>query len=196
MDNPAEGNNGILATYCAAMTEWFAGDEITYFVSDSLLGKVLVAQTDTGVCAVLLGDSEQELVEELRSRTAGAELQLDRAGCGPTGSDPTAAAAVVQLICNPAEEVGLQLDLRGTAFQQKVWQQLRAIPCGSTMSYSQVATAIGSPTATRAVAGACAANPIAVVIPCHRVIAADGTMGGYRWGIERKRRLLQGEQSV
>ena len=193
MDNPAEGNNGILATYCAAMTEWFAGDEITYFVSDSLLGKVLVAQTDTGVCAVLLGDSEQELVEELRSRTAGAEL---RASSGRTGSDPTAASAVVQLICNPAEEVGLQLDLRGTAFQQKVWQQLRAIPCGSTMSYSQVATAIGSPTATRAVAGACAANPIAVVIPCHRVIAADGTMGGYRWGIERKRRLLQGEQSV
>ena len=193
MDNPAEGNNGILATYCAAMTEWFAGDEITYFVSDSRLGKVLVAQTDIGVCAVLLGDSEQELVEELRSRTAGAEL---RASSGPTGSAQIAIASVVQLICNPAEEVGLQLDLRGTAFQQKVWQQLRSIPCGSTMSYSQVATVIGSPTAARAVAGACAANPIAVVIPCHRVIAADGTMGGYRWGIERKRRLLQGEQSV
>ena len=178
------------------MTEWFAGDEITYQVSDCLLGKVLVAQTATGVCAVLLGDSEQELVEELRSRTAGAELQLDRAGCGPTGPGPTAAAAVVQLICNPAEEVALQLEIRGTRFQQKVWQQLREIPCGSTMSYSQVATAVGRPTAARAVAGACAANPIAVVIPCHRVIAADGGLGGYRWGIERKRRLLQAEQSV
>jgi AraC family transcriptional regulator of adaptative response/methylated-DNA-[protein]-cysteine methyltransferase len=175
------------------MTEWFAGDEITYFVSDCLLGKVLVAQTATGVCSVLLGDSEQELVDELRSRTAGAEL---RAGCGPTGSGPTAAAAVVQLICNPAEKVRLQLDTRGTRFQQKVWQQLRAIPCGSTMSYSQVATAIGNPTAARAVAGACSANPIAVVIPCHRVIAADGGLGGYRWGIERKLRLLQAEQSV
>ncbi len=175
------------------MTEWFKGDEITYQVSGCLVGKVLVAQTATGVCAVLLGDSELELVDELRSRTAGAEL---RAGCDPTGSGPTAAAAVVQLICNPAEEVALQLDIRGTAFQQKVWQQLREIPCGSTMSYSQVATAVGRPTAARAVAGACAANPIAVVIPCHRVIAADGTMGGYRWGIERKRRLLQAEQSV
>ena len=175
------------------MTEWFKGDEITYQVSDCLLGKVLVAQTATGVCAVLLGDSEQELVEELRSRTAGAEL---RASSGPTGSGPTAAATVKQLIRNPAEEVRLQLDLRGTRFQQKVWQQLRAIPCGSTVSYSQVATAIGQPTAARAVAGACAANPIAVVIPCHRVIAADGGLGGYRWGIERKRRLLQGEQAV
>ncbi|MCX6524407.1 MAG: methylated-DNA--[protein]-cysteine S-methyltransferase [Actinobacteria bacterium] len=175
------------------MTEWFKGDEITYFVSDCLLGKVLVAQTATGVCAVLLGDSEQELVEELRSRMAGAQL---RAGSGPTGSAQTAIASVVQLICNPAEEVGLQLDIRGTAFQQKVWQQLRAISCGSTMSYSQVASAIGRPTAARAVAGACSANPIAVVIPCHRVIAADGGLGGYRWGIERKLRLLQAEQSV
>jgi AraC family transcriptional regulator of adaptative response/methylated-DNA-[protein]-cysteine methyltransferase len=175
------------------MTGWFKGDEITYQVSDCLLGKVLVAQTATGVCAVLLGDSEQELVEELRTRFSGAAFQ---AGSGRLGSGPTAAAAVVALIRNPDQTVRLQLDIRGTRFQQKVWQQLRAIPYGSTMSYSQVATAIGSPTATRAVAGACAANPIAVVIPCHRVIAADGTMGGYRWGIERKRRLLQAEQSV
>ena len=178
------------------MPDRFSSEKFIYEVSDCLLGKVLVAQTATGVCAVLLGDSELELVDELRSRTAGAELQLDRAGCGLTGSGPTAAATVVQLIRNPAEEVRLQLDIRGTAFQQKVWQQLRSIPCGSTMSYSQVATAIGSPTAARAVAGACAANPIAVVIPCHRVIAADGGLGGYHWGIERKRRLLQGEQSV
>ena len=196
MDRSAEGNNGILATYCAAMTEWFAGDEITYFVSDCPLGKVLVAQTATGVCAVLLGDSEQELLDELRSRTAGAELQAGQKGSGRTGSDPTAAAAVVALIRNPDQAVRLQLDLRGTRFQQKVWQQLCAIPCGSTMSYSQVARSIGHPTAARAVAGACAANPIAVVIPCHRVIAADGGLGGYRWGIERKRRLLQAEQSV
>ena len=175
------------------MPDRFRSEKVIYEVSDCLLGKVLVAQTATGVCGVLLGDSEQELVEELRSRMAGAQL---RAGSGPTGSAQIAIASVVQLICNPAEEVGLQLDLRGTAFQQKVWQQLRAIPCGSTMSYSQVATAIGSPTAARAVAGACAANPIAVVIPCHRVIAADGTMGGYRWGIERKLQLLQAEQSV
>ena len=178
------------------MPDRFRGDKVTYETRDCILGKVLVAQTSTGVCAVLLGDSEQELVDELRSRTAEAELQLDLAGSGLPGSGPTASASVVQVICNPAEEARLQLDIRGTRFQQKVWQQLRAIPCGSTMSYSQVATAIGSPTAARAVAGACSANPIAVVIPCHRVIAADGGLGGYRWGIDRKRRLLQAEQSV
>jgi AraC family transcriptional regulator of adaptative response/methylated-DNA-[protein]-cysteine methyltransferase len=178
------------------MPDRFRGEKVTYEFSDCALGTVLVAQTRTGVCAVLLGDSEQELVDELRSRTAGAELQLGQARCGPTGSDPTAAATVVALIRNPDQAVRLQLDLRGTALQQDVWQQLREIPCGSTMSYSQVATAVGRPTAARAVAGACAANPIAVVIPCHRVIAADGTIGGYRWGIERKRRLLQAEQSV
>ncbi|MEI7888259.1 MAG: methylated-DNA--[protein]-cysteine S-methyltransferase [Actinomycetes bacterium] len=178
------------------MPDRFSGEKVTYETSDCILGKVLVAQTATGVCAILLGDSEQELLDELRSRTAGAELQAGQKGSGRTGSDPTAAAAVVALIRNPDQAVRLQLDIRGTRFQQKVWQQLRATPCGSTMSYSQVATAISQPTAARAVAAACAANPIAVVIPCHRVIAADGTMGGYRWGIERKRRLLQAEQSV
>ena len=190
-------SSGILAAYCSEMPDRFRGDEVTYQVSDCLLGKVLVARTATGVCSVLLGDSEQELVEELRSRSAGAELHAGQTGSGPTGSGQTAtaAAAVVALMRNPNEAVRLQLDIRGTAFQQEVWQQLRAIPCGSTMSYSQVAAAIGHPTAARAVAGACAANPIAVVIPCHRVIAADGGLGGYRWGIERKLRLLQGEQS-
>jgi AraC family transcriptional regulator of adaptative response/methylated-DNA-[protein]-cysteine methyltransferase len=177
------------------MPDRFRGDEVTYQVSDCLLGKVLVARTATGVCSVLLGDSEQELVEELRSRSAGAELHAGQTGSGPTGSGQTATASVVQLIRKPNEAVRLPLDIRGTAFQQEVWQQLRAIPCGSTMSYSQVAAAIGHPTAARAVAGACAANPIAVVIPCHRVIAADGGLGGYRWGIKRKLRLLQGEQS-
>ena len=188
-------SSGILAAYCSEMPDRFRGDEVTYQVSDCLLGKVLVARTATGVCSVLLGDSEQELVEELRSRSAGAELHAGQTGSGPTGSGQTATASVVQLIRKPNEAVRLPLDIRGTAFQQEVWQQLRAIPCGSTMSYSQVAAAIGHPTAARAVAGACAANPIAVVIPCHRVIAADGGLGGYRWGIERKLRLLQGEQS-
>ena len=180
------------------MPDRFRGDEVTYEISDCILGKVLVAQSSTGLCTVLFGDSEQELVEELRSRTAGADLQVSQTGSGPTGSGQTAtaAAAVVALIRNPTEAVRIPLDTRGTAFQQRVWQQLRVIPCGSTMSYSQVAAAIGQPTAARAVAGACSANPIAVVIPCHRVIAADGGLGGYRWGIERKRRLLQGEQSV
>ncbi len=192
--SPQQLNNPFLvAAYCLEMPDRFRGEKVTYEFSDCALGTVLVAQTRTGVCAVLLGDSQQELVEELRTRFSGAAFQ---AGSGPTGSDPTAAAAVVALIRNPDQTVRLRLDLRGTRFQQDVWQQLCAIPCGSTMSYSQVATAIGSPTAARAVASACAANPIAVVIPCHRVIAADGTMGGYRWGIERKRRLLQAEQSV
>lgn len=177
------------------MPDRFRGDKVTYEISDCVLGKVLVAQTSTGLCTVLFGDSEQELVDELRSRTARAELHAGQTGSGPTGSGQTATASVVQLIRKPNEAVRLQLDIRGTAFQQEVWKQLRAIPCGSTMSYSQVAAAIGHPTAARAVAGACAANPIAVVIPCHRVIAADGGLGGYRWGIKRKLRLLQGEQS-
>jgi AraC family transcriptional regulator of adaptative response/methylated-DNA-[protein]-cysteine methyltransferase len=198
VEHPVKGNRRILAAYCSEMPDRFRRDEVTYQFSDCVLGTVLVAQTATGVCAVLFGDSEQELVEELRSRTRGAELQVSQTGSGPTGSGQTAttAAAVVALIGNPAEEVHVQLDIRGTEFQQKVWQQLLAIPCGSTMSYSQVAAAIGQPTAARAVAGACSANPIAVVIPCHRVIAADGGLGGYRWGIERKLRLLQAEQSA
>jgi AraC family transcriptional regulator of adaptative response/methylated-DNA-[protein]-cysteine methyltransferase len=198
VDHRVARSSGILAPYCLEMPDRFRGDEVTYQVSDCLLGKVLVARTATGVCSVLLGDSDQELVEELRSRTAGAELQVSQTGSGPTGSGQTAtaSAALVALMRNPTEAVRVRLDIRGTAFQQEVWQQLRAIPCGSTMSYSQVAAAIGQPTAARAVAGACAANPIAVVIPCHRVIAADGGLGGYRWGIKCKLRLLQGEQSV
>jgi len=174
------------------MPDRFNAEQITYEVSDCWIGKVLIAQSSTGVCGILLGDSAAELVRNLNQRLPEALL---RAGGTHAGHAATVAAAAAY-ICNPAEEAKLQLDLRGTAFQQKVWQHLRKIPFGSTLSYTEVAIAIGMPTAARAVASACAANPVAVVIPCHRVTAANGALGGYRWGTERKLLLLQAERAT
>jgi AraC family transcriptional regulator of adaptative response/methylated-DNA-[protein]-cysteine methyltransferase len=140
------------------------------------------------VCAITLGDESTTLARDVQDRFTQAQLQT---------ADKTFAQLIVKVIDfveNPALNFDLPLDSRGTAFQQRVWQALRAIPVGSTTSYSEIAQRIGAPKSARAVAGACAANNLAVVIPCHRVIHRDGSLSGYRWGIERKAQLLRREQ--
>lgn len=163
--------------------------EIRFAVGECSLGSILVAQSERGVCAILLGDDAEELVRDLERRFPRAEL------LGGDADFEQVVARVVGFIDTPCTTFDLPLDIRGTAFQQRVWAALRAIPAGTTASYKQVAEAIGSPTSTRAVAAACGANPIAVAIPCHRVVRTDGGLSGYRWGIERKRTLLDRERS-
>ncbi len=160
---------------------------IAYAVAPCRLGWLLVAATERGICAVRLGDSEAELVQALIAEFAAADLRGEEAGLsGWLG-------IVLAYLDGQQSHLDLPLDVRATAFQRRVWEALRAIPYGSTRSYSQVAAAIGQPTAVRAVAHACATNPAALVIPCHRVIRTDGDLGGYRWGLERKRALLAQE---
>lgn len=166
------------------------GVKISYGIADSPLGKVLVAVTGAGVCAVSFGDLESELEDDLHARFGRAEIVRDDAGLGETLRQ-----VVAQLSEHPLA-AELPLDVRATAFQRRVWTALQAIPRGETRSYAQVAAAIGQPTAVRAVARACASNPVAVVIPCHRVVGSDGKLTGYRWGVERKRRLLELEQAA
>jgi AraC family transcriptional regulator of adaptative response/methylated-DNA-[protein]-cysteine methyltransferase len=164
-----------------------ADTDIRFAIGQCSLGAILVAQGARGICAILLGDSPDALARELQDRFANARL---------IGDDPDFArliSSVVGLIEQPALGLDLPLDVRGTAFQQRVWQALREIPPGRTESYSQVAQRIGAPKAVRAVAQACAANPLAVAIPCHRVVRNDGALSGYRWGVERKRSLLERE---
>ena len=139
------------------------------------------------VCAILLGDDPGALVRDLQDRFPKAQLIG-----GDRGFEQTV-ARVVGFVEAPALGLDLPLDVRGTAFQQRVWQALREIPAGSTASYTQIAARVGSPTAVRAVARACASNPIAVAIPCHRVVRNDGALSGYRWGVQRKRTLLERE---
>ncbi|MEM6927174.1 MAG: methylated-DNA--[protein]-cysteine S-methyltransferase, partial [Myxococcota bacterium] len=163
------------------------GETIRFAVAQGSLGAVLVAATTRGVCAVLLGDDAEALVEDLQARFAEANLE---------GADPSfdaTVAIVVGLVDHPGDAPELPLDLRGTAFQRRVWRALTQIPAGETRTYTEIAAAIGSPRSSRAVAGACAANPVAVIVPCHRVVRADGGLSGYRWGIDRKRTLLQRE---
>ncbi|MET0545264.1 MAG: bifunctional DNA-binding transcriptional regulator/O6-methylguanine-DNA methyltransferase Ada [Caulobacterales bacterium] len=163
---------------------------IRYAVAPSSLGFVLAASTQKGVCAILLGDDPAALVEDLRSRFPKAEI-----GAGDEAYK-TQATDVVALVEEPARATDFPLDIRGTAFQQRVWSALRKIPAGQTASYADIAATIGAPKAMRAVAGACAANPLAVAVPCHRVVRNDGALSGYRWGVERKRALLDREASV
>jgi AraC family transcriptional regulator of adaptative response/methylated-DNA-[protein]-cysteine methyltransferase len=164
-----------------------AGARIRFAVGEASLGAVLVAATDKGVCAILLGDDPEALVRDLQDRFPRAELQ------GGDAEFERMVAEVVGLVEAPGQRLDLPLDIRGTAFQQRVWAALRAIPPGKTATYSEVARAIGQPKAVRAVAQACGANPLAVAIPCHRVVRADGDLSGYRWGIERKRKLIDRE---
>lgn len=164
------------------------GETIRYATGKCALGRVLVGATKRGVCAILLGDSVAELEAELAVRFAKAA----RVAAGPALAESV--AAVVRMMDIPGESVRLPLDIRGTAFQRRVWEALRAIPTGTTATYSEIAARLGNPQAVRAVAGACAANALAVAIPCHRVIATDGKLAGYRWGVERKRRLLAKER--
>lgn len=163
------------------------GVSMHFTIAPCSLGLALVAATDAGVCAILLGDDPAELVRDLRARFPHA----DYAAGGPAFERTV--AAVVRLVKSPSASFSLPLDIRGTVFQQRVWQALRTIRAGTTVSYTDVAERIGAPRSVRAVAGACAANPIAVVVPCHRVVRSDGGLSGYRWGVERKRALLARE---
>jgi len=163
---------------------------IRFAVGECSLGSILVAATDRGVCAIQLGDDPDALVRDLQDRFPKARL---------IGADPDFEQLVAQVIGfveAPAQGLDLPLDVRGTAFQQRVWQALREIPAGSTASYAEIARRIGQPTAVRAVAQACASNAIAVAIPCHRVMRNDGALSGYRWGVERKRALLEMESAA
>ena len=158
---------------------------IRYTIVDSPLGKMMVAATDAGLSAVAFGSLESELEDELASRFPASDRRRDEADLG---------SMVKQILAQMTEHpvaLELPLDVRATAFQRRVWEALRRIPRGQTRTYSQIAEAIGQPTAVRAVARACATNPVAVVIPCHRVIGSDGTLTGYRWGVERKKKLLE-----
>ena len=161
---------------------------VRFAVGQTTLGSVLVAATERGICAVLLGDDPQSLVRDLQDRFRHAEL------VGADAQFEQWVAQVIGLIESPHVGERLPLDLQGTAFQQRVWQALRHIPPGATLTYAQLAHRIGAPKSVRAVAQACGANPIAVAIPCHRVIRTDGSLSGYRWGVERKRALLDREQ--
>ena len=163
------------------------GETIRFAVGEASLGAVLVAATDRGVCCIMLGDDADALVRELQDRFPRAKL------IGGDANFERTVASVVGLVEAPGGHFDLPLDIRGTAFQQQVWQALRAIPPGETATYTEIARAIGQPKAVRAVAGACAANPLAVAIPCHRVVRADGDLSGYRWGVERKRKLIDTE---
>jgi AraC family transcriptional regulator of adaptative response/methylated-DNA-[protein]-cysteine methyltransferase len=163
---------------------------IRFGFGESSLGTVLVAETPRGVCAIFLGENRAKLADELKCRFGNAAELADDAALRRRVRE------VVKLVERPgtAPSAALPLDIRGTAFQERVWQALRRIPAGSTRTYSELARELGDPKAVRAVAGACAANPLAVVVPCHRVVRRDGALAGYRWGgIERKRALLERE---
>ncbi len=161
--------------------------DIRFAIGQCSLGAILVAQSERGLCAILLGNDPDALAHELQDRFPRATL------IGDDRDFEQLVAQVVGLVEAPATGLDLPLDVRGTAFQQRVWQALRAIPAGTTASYSEIALRIGAPKSVRAVAQACAANTLAIAIPCHRVVRNDGALSGYRWGVERKRALLDRE---
>lgn len=179
-----EKTNGMLGMTPTRYKSGGAGTQIRFAVGRCVLGEILVAASTHGICAIALGDDADLLLRDLQDRFPLAVL---------IGGDATFEQMVAQVVAfveSPKAAFNLPLDVRGTAFQQKVWQALRRIPPGKTLTYTEIARRIGAPAAVRAVAGACAANAIAVVIPCHRVVRSDGKLSGYRWGVERKRALL------
>ncbi|WP_372715808.1 bifunctional DNA-binding transcriptional regulator/O6-methylguanine-DNA methyltransferase Ada [Immundisolibacter sp.] len=163
---------------------------IRFAVGQCSLGAILVAASERGVCAILLGDDPEALARDLQDRFPRADL------VGGDEDFEQLVARVVGFVEAPRLGLDLPLDVRGTAFQQRVWQALGQIPAGKTVTYTDIARRIGAPNAVRAVAGACAANPLAVAIPCHRVVSLNGGLSGYRWGVERKRALLDREGDV
>ena len=165
------------------------GVVVRYAIARCALGRVLVAGTARGICAVRFGDGPATLERELRQDFPKAAIAR------ADGPFKAWVNTLVEHLRHPAGRIDLPLDIRGTAFQQRVWQALREIPVGQTASYSEIAARIGRPSAVRAVARACATNPVAVIVPCHRVVRSDGGISGYRWGVERKRAILQREQS-
>ncbi len=163
---------------------------ISYTVVGCPLGRMLIGSTGKGVCAVYLGDSEEKLESELRDEYRAAEIRRDDSGFR------SATSALLRCLEGTRPRAALPLDVRATAFQRRVWEELVAIPRGETRTYSEIARKLGQPTAARAVARACATNPVSVVVPCHRVVREDGGLGGYRWGLERKKALLEGERNA
>jgi AraC family transcriptional regulator of adaptative response/methylated-DNA-[protein]-cysteine methyltransferase len=167
-----------------------SGADIRFALGQCSLGAILVAATQKGICAIAFGDDPDALLHDLQDRFPKARL------IGGDAAFEKLVAKVVGLVEDPSERFNLPLDVRGTAFQQRVWQALRKIPAGATATYTDIAKRIGAPKAVRAVAAACAGNPVAVAIPCHRVVRLDGDVAGYRWGVARKRALLAKEQAA
>ncbi|MCM5570350.1 bifunctional DNA-binding transcriptional regulator/O6-methylguanine-DNA methyltransferase Ada [Burkholderiaceae bacterium FT117] len=182
-----ENSNELLGMTPTAWRAGGANTEIRFAIGQCSLGAILVAATGRGVCAILIGDDPDELARDLQDRFPRATL------VGGDAAFEKTVATVVGFVEAPRLGLDLPLDVRGTAFQQRVWQALREIPPGSTASYTEIAARIGAPKSVRAVAGACAANALAVAIPCHRVVRNDGGLAGYRWGVARKRALLERE---
>ncbi len=180
-------SNGVLGMTPSTFRAGGANTGIRFAIGECSLGSILVAASDRGICAILLGDDPDTLARDLQDRFPQAHL------IGGDADFEQLVAKVVGFVEAPALGLDLPLDVRGTAFQQRVWLALSKIPAGSTVSYAQVAQQIDSPKAVRAVAQACAANALAVAIPCHRVVRNDGALSGYRWGVERKRALLERE---
>ncbi|WP_200835012.1 bifunctional DNA-binding transcriptional regulator/O6-methylguanine-DNA methyltransferase Ada [Phyllobacterium salinisoli] len=179
-----ETSNKVLGMTPSAFRAGGVEAQIKFAVGECSLGAILVATSGKGVCAIFLGDDPDALVRDLQDRFPKADL------IGGDAEFEALVSKVVGFVEAPGIGLDLPLDLRGTAFQERVWQALRDIPAGETVSYSQIAERIGAPRAVRAVAQACAANALAVAIPCHRVVRNDGGLSGYRWGVERKRALL------
>jgi len=164
-----------------------AGVPIHFAIGECSLGSILVANSERGVCAILIGDNPTLLIHDLQSQFPHSDFLGSE-----SGSDDLV-AKVIGIIEKPGAGLDLPLDIRGTAFQQSVWTTLQQIPAGSTATYAEIAKLIGMPKAVRAVAQACGANSLAVVVPCHRIVRSDGTLSGYRWGVERKQALLERE---
>ena len=182
-----EQSDKVLGMTPAAYRKGGKGTNIRFAIGQTTLGAILVAATEKGICAILMDESAEVLIGDLQDRFPNANL------IGADSDFEQWVAKVVGFVERPALGLDLPLDIQGTAFQQRVWQALMKIPAGQTATYADVAHMMGAPKAVRAVAGACAANKIAVAIPCHRVIRTDGGLSGYRWGVERKRVLLDRE---
>ena len=167
-----------------------ADGKITYGITQSALGRLLVARSGRGVCAIFLNDTDAALINELAGSFPTSDIIFDADGMAPT------LKAVAEYVASPGGDLNLPLDVQGTAFQRAVWSKLAEVPAGETLTYSELAARVGNPAAVRAVGSACAANRLAVVIPCHRALRRDGTLTGYRWGLTRKRALLDAERRV
>ena len=184
-----EKTNAHLGMTPAAYRKGGEGMHIGYSIANSSLGKVLVAATERGVSAVYLGEKESPLVDALRKEYPRAEISR------ANGESDAWLKEVLSRVEGSAPRVDLPLDVKATAFQRRVWQELQKIPRGATRTYTQVARAMGKPQSVRAVARACATNPVSIVVPCHRVVRADGQLAGYRWGLQRKQKLLERESA-
>jgi AraC family transcriptional regulator of adaptative response/methylated-DNA-[protein]-cysteine methyltransferase len=185
-----EASGGLLGMTPRRFRHGGDGTDIRFAVAECSLGPILVAQSERGVCAIAFGEDPDALVRDLQDRFPRATL------IGADAALEATIARLIGLVEQPSLRLDLPLDVRGTAFQQRVWQALREIPAGSTATYTDIAERLGARRAARAVAHACAANPLAVAIPCHRVVRTDGALSGYRWGVERKRTLLAREDAA